>query len=87
MILLTKKRRHDIVIDNFLWEILTHETCKYKNKSRSDLIAELISNNYNIPLTEDYTVGETAKNEYLLSCIDNKIKDLEAKKKDLLERI
>ena len=76
------KNRHDIIIDDFLWQILTQETCHTK-KSRSDLITEIICEKYGIKLNPDMSISEDTKKEYQIHCIDNKILELKEKKKTL----
>lgn len=73
-----------IVLDPFLIKIIDDDACT-KHMYRSDIIAELISKEYGIKLNNKHLVDNKTKQDYLISCIDNKIADLEAKKKELLE--
>lgn len=75
-----------LMIDSFLLKILEDEACTGKT-CRSNIIAELIAKEYNISLNSKYCVDEEAKKEYQLSCIDKKIKSLEAKRKEIIGEV
>ena len=72
-----------IVLDPFLIKIIDDDACN-KHAYRSDIIAELISKEYGIKLNEKHLVTEETKHDYLISCIDNKIASLKAKKRALM---